>query len=145
MSRLFGLDVAKLVHANISRNLLPATLTKVTPGRRSLSDPTGGTDPTEVGYPCRGLVSDYSERERVGDVVPAGSRKVLLIAGSLPDGIVPEPNDKVTIEGAEYRIADDGVTRDPAGATPRAAPSPAPGRLPRPCGGRRRGSAPPRA
>lgn len=114
MTKLFGVDIAKTVNQAMGKGLLPATLIKVTAGTRAT--PTGGTNPTAQNFPARGIISDYTDREKAGTEVKVGERKILLLGASLPAGIVPEPGDKVTIEGRTYRIVDDGVTRDAASA-----------------------------
>ncbi len=117
MTKLFGLDIAKLVADSIASagGILSATLTKTTAGTRTT--PTGGTHPTEQSYPAKGVVIDYTDRERAGTEIKSSERKVMLLGATLPPGIVPEPGDKVTIEDRTYRIVKDGVKRDPASAT----------------------------
>ena len=117
MPKLFGIDIAGIVHGAMSPGLLPATLIVVAPGTRSPSDSTGGTAPTTTNRSCRGVISDYSDFEKGADPSLARRRKILLIAKSIAGGAVPKPNDKITIEGVTYRIVADGVKRDPAAAT----------------------------
>lgn len=116
MTKLFGLDIAKLVADSIKSagDVLPATLIKVTAGTRTT--PTGGTHPTEQGYPAKGVISDYTDRERAATEIKSSERKILLLGASLPPGIVPVPGDKITIEDRTYRISVDGVSRDAASA-----------------------------
>lgn len=116
MPDLFGVPIADIIHASISPGVLPATLTKRTSGSRTPGDLIGGTHPTTTAYACRGVVLDYREDE-FGDSIQKGDRKVLLVANSIAGFAVPEPNDSITIEGATYRIAADGVKRDPAAAS----------------------------
>ena len=63
-------------------------------------------------------MKEYDER-LAPELVKAGARQVKLIAGSIKgEGytwVVPEPSDRVTIEGVAYAIG--RVSRDPAGAT----------------------------
>lgn len=114
MTKLFGIDIAKTVNSAMGSGLLPATLIKTSPGTRTT--PSGGLHPTEQNYPARGIVGDYTDRERAGTDIKSSERRILLLGASLPAGIVPTPGDKITIEGRTYRIVLDGVTRDAASA-----------------------------
>lgn len=116
MPDLFGVDVAGIIHANVSPGILPATLTKRNPGTRTPGDLAAGMNPTTTTHACRGVVIDYREDE-FGGSIQKGDRKVLLTANSIAGMVAPEPNDSITIEGATYRIAADGVKRDPAAAS----------------------------
>lgn len=113
MPSLFGLDIAGLVASSLGGHLLPATLTVVTAGARG-SDPTAGTNPTQVSHACRGVLEDYATRTIDGTMVRVGDRRALLLGGTLPAGVVPKPGDTVTIEGATFNVV--RVERDPAGA-----------------------------
>lgn len=111
---LFGIDIAGEIGEAFDGQLVPATLTKVTPGQRTES--TGGTNPTSKPYPCQGIIEHYVGRQIDGTRIRANDRRILLIANSLPAGIVPAHGDRVTIEGSTWNV----VTledRDPAGAT----------------------------
>lgn len=95
--------------------LLSATLTKVTIGARTPGSYTSGPSVSTTNHTCRGVISDYDERQIDGSLVQRGDRRVLLLGGSLPSSVVPAPNDEVTIEGTKYSIVN--VRRDPAGAS----------------------------
>ena len=112
----FGVNLPKLINDNLGKALLPATLIKVVPGTRTTL--TGGTHPTEVPYTTRGFI-DFANNEFQNPTAVVNGRKVVVLLGKpLPDGIFPEPGDRITIEGTEYHIANDGeVDRDPASAT----------------------------
>lgn len=100
---------------------LPATLIKVTPGTRTPGSLTGGTNPSTTSYAASGFVADYSDDDIDGTLVIRGDRKISLFGSSFPAGVVPEPEDKITITDPSgvsrtYRIVPKGVTTDPAGA-----------------------------
>ena len=114
---LFNIDLATLVSDSLGGGLLPATLVKVTAGTLTAGALTAGTTPQRQSFACRGVVLDYSDYEVRGGLVKTGDRKVLLLAKTIDGGAVPAPNDLVTIEDVEYLIVEDGVRRDPAGAT----------------------------
>jgi len=112
---LFGINISGLIKANLSGQLLAATLTKVTPGTRT-GNLTGGTNPTTVDHACEGFI-DTKNREHIGGtLVEDGDIVVILIGDTIDSGnTVPTTADKVTIEGAAYWIK--GLDRDPAAAT----------------------------
>ena len=101
--------------------VLDATLTKSTPGTRTPGNLTGGTQPTEVTYPCRGFVDTRKVRFLNGTLVRDGSKVVVLIGDTINGGdpaSAPAPGDKITIESVQYLVPADGtIDRDPAAAT----------------------------
>jgi hypothetical protein len=114
-NKLFGVDIAGIIHGAMSSGLLPATLTHRTPGVRG-ADSTAGTQPNETTHTCRGFIDDYKKGEVDGTLVLVGDKKILLIGDSISPAVVPEPGDAITIEGEDYRITNP-VERDPAAAT----------------------------
>lgn len=116
MTKLFGVDIAKEIAKGMGAGLLPVTLIKVVPGSRDNTSMTAGNSPSTRRYPCRGILEDYKASEFDGTEVVRGDQKVLILGGTLPLGIVPEPNDKITIEGRTRTVASI-PSRDPAGAT----------------------------
>lgn len=116
MTILFGVDIAKEINSKMGSKLLPVTLTKVSQGSRTAGSLTDGTNPTETEYVGRGFIEDYSEYQQMSGLVGVGEKKVTLLGASLPTNVLPEPNDKLTVEGSEYYVSGP-ITRDPAGAT----------------------------
>lgn len=116
MTDLFGIDIAGLIADAMGDDLIPGTLTKVTPGTRDPAALAGGTRPSSRSYQFSGIVEDYRDSQIDGTNIVRGDRRVLILAGTLQRGIRPEGSDKVKIEGVEYYIV--GVpARDPATAT----------------------------
>ena len=115
MPKLFGVDIASEVNKAMGAGLLPATLTKNTPGTRDSANPTGGKTNDTGTFACRGFIEDYDVKFVNGTTILETDRKVLLLGASLPVGIIPSGGDAVTIEGATYNIVH--VKRDPAAAT----------------------------
>ena len=114
--KLFGTDIAKIVHQSMSKGLSSAVLTKITLGARTSGSLTGGKAKTETDYPCKGFM-DKSIRERMdGTVIAAGHFIVTLIGDSIQSRAVPELNDKVTIYDKTYDIVGP-IGGDPALAT----------------------------
>lgn len=120
---LFGIDIAQLVADNIGPGVLPLTLVKREPGSRTPGSLSAGTNPTTTSHTGRGFISDYSEvqiGQQAGGgegrtLVQRGDRRVIILGNTLSPAAVPEPGDRVTIEGDEYSIVN--VMRDPAAAT----------------------------
>ncbi len=121
MPKLLSGYIAKQVGKYLGKHVLPATLTKVSPGSRTAGSTTAGTNPTSADYACRGFVSDYDASEINGTTVQDNDRKVTLLGATIASGQVPKTSDKVTISdkaGAPmvtYRIR--RVQSDPDGAT----------------------------
>ena len=117
MPKLFGIDIAKIVNDEIQKagGVLDATLIKVTPGKRSASDPTGGVKPTNQPRRAKGFIADYNKRQIDGTIVQSGDRMVILLGASIQGNAIPEPADRIEIEDASYQVV--RVKRDPAAAT----------------------------
>jgi hypothetical protein len=114
---LFGADICGAIFDALGDSMLAATLTRTTPGTRAGGALTGGqtVSPTTTVYDCRGMCEDYTTREIDGTNVRQGDRKIMLLGGSLPDDVDPQPGDVIAIEGASWKVV--RVERDPAGAT----------------------------
>lgn len=113
---LFGIDIAKLIHDNMSSGLLVATLTKVAPTTRTAGQLTGGRNPTTTDYACRGFIDRKNRKTQDGELTRDGTMTIVLIGNSIDGGnTAPEIGDYVTIEGTVFSI--DALDRDPAGAT----------------------------
>lgn len=116
-----SVDVAKLIAANFAKlgapvGVRPAVLIKVTPGTRTGGAASAGTNPTSASFAATGLVTGYSAFEQQNTLIRDGDRKVMLFGASIAGGAIPEPNDRVTIDGATYTIVGP-IDRDPAKAT----------------------------
>lgn len=110
---IFGVDMAGKINEELGPLVFDITLTVVTVGTRVAS--TEGTQPTEATHTVKGFVGDYKDREIDGEIIQRGDRKVIILGGSLPSGVVPKQNDKTTIGGETRRIQN--IQRDPAAAT----------------------------
>lgn len=113
MPNLFGLDIAGIVDSAITAagGLMPATLTVVTTGTRTVGNLSSGTNPTSTTHTCRGVVLD---RVRGEVDVKRTASQVGILGASLPAGVDPKPLDRVTIESIAYVI--ERTERDAAGA-----------------------------
>ena len=115
MPDIFGADIAGKIYRGFKNKVFDITLTKVAPGTRTPGTLTGGTNPTETVHTVKGFVNDYTDYQIDGTIIQRGDRKVVILGGSLSNGTVPEPNDKVTAESEQRVIIN--VERDPASAT----------------------------
>lgn len=117
MPNIFGEDIAGKIYQALKNKVFDITLTKVELGTRTPGSLTSGTNPTETAHTVKGFVDEYQDRHIDGTLIQRGDRKIVILGGSLPSGVVPEPSDKITAEGETRAIVEDGVKRDPAGAT----------------------------
>lgn len=117
MPKLFGLDIAKIVNDSIAGagGVLDGTLTKITPGTRTSGSLTGGTNPVETSHAFKGFIDRGSETRFAGQLQTVDGEVVSILGASLPSGVMPEVNDRVTLEGKEYDLVR-LLRRDPAAA-----------------------------
>lgn len=67
------------------------------PGGR-VSDGQGGWKTTDAPtYPCKALLTDYSDYRRLTLGIPATDRLVLVLGASLPAGIIPAKGQMITV------------------------------------------------
>lgn len=118
---LFGVNISKIIKDVVGPGVLPATLKKFTPGVRTPGNVTGGTNPTDASFPCRGFIDSQAVRFQDGTLVRAGNKVIVLIGDTINNGdptSAPAPGDEITIESVAYKIPEDGhIDRDPAAAT----------------------------
>lgn len=114
MAKLFGIDIAKVINTEIANagGVLTGSLVKTTPGTRTPSDPTAGTNPTTTTYSFKGF-SEERERRREGQVGTTVYSVVTILGASL--SVVPEVNDTATVDGVTYQLVE-LLSRDPASA-----------------------------
>ena len=117
MPTLFGLNIATIVNNAIQQagGLLPLTLIKITVTPPPPNDPGGPGTPTTQTSPGNGFISDYDDTNIDGTLVKKGDREILILGASLPTGVIPDEDDRITIEGSTYNII--RIRRDPAAAT----------------------------
>ena len=114
---LFGVDIAGIIHDNMSDGFPQMILTKEIAGTRTAGSLTSGQSMTPTSYSCNGFVDTYKADEIDGTTVKKNDHKILIIGDSIEGGAVPEPGDTITAESENYEIQEDGVIRDPAAAT----------------------------
>lgn len=115
MTKLFGVDIAKEIATGMGPGLLKGTLFRIVPGTRDPAATTSGVNPATRRAGFRGIVADYTTDQIDGTVIISGDKRVLILGGTLPKGVVPVPDDQLAIDGLTdlYIVR---VTRDPASA-----------------------------
>lgn len=114
-NNLFGANIAGILANQLGPLLLSGQLTKVIKGNRSATL-TAGRQTTEEPHSFRGFYDDTQLRRLPDTQVQGGDRAVLILGDTLPDGITPEVNDKITLEGVEAQVQR-LIDRDPDAAT----------------------------
>lgn len=114
-TRLLSGTIARKLAQKLGKHLKPATLIKVTPGTRTPGAVSGGTNPTEASHRARGMVETVTIAPVPGSTVRRTQIQVSLLGKTIAGGVEPSVGDKVTIEGATYRLTEI-VGRDPDGA-----------------------------
>lgn len=105
-------DIAADVHEALAGDFRDGHL--IVPGVR-VSDGRGGfTTGPATEHPVKVLVDDYSDLRRAAGDLPANDRKLLVLGGSLPAGIIPATGQSVRAEGRVWSVV--AVSRDPAAA-----------------------------
>lgn len=116
MTKLFGVDISKELAKAMGPGLLPLKLVKTTQGARDSAALTEGPRESVKTYPCKGIIDDFQLSQFDGDLVQYGDRKVLILGGTLPSGVVPSAKDFVEAEGKRSEVVRI-LARDPAAAT----------------------------
>ena len=111
---IFKAKIAKRINKALGKQMLPAVLIKI----ENVKDVNDSTKMTveEVSYKARGFTEITDVYTKSGSLIARNAYVISILGGSLPDNISPIPGDKITIEGSTKKIAEDGVSRDPAGA-----------------------------
>ena len=95
----------------------PCTLTRVTPGVRSPSNQSGGTNPTTTVHTCKAFVGSFTTTQLADTMVKSSDRMFCIFVETITPAAEPMPGDKITFDGVTYRIVGDkeglGVRTDP--------------------------------
>ncbi len=81
----------------------PVILRKVAQGTYDTATRTKPS-PTTTDYPALGRLEDQLVEDESGRMVQSDKKKLVLLADSLPAGIVPEKTDFVIVNGTQYTI-----------------------------------------
>ena len=113
-NKLFGVDIAGIINANIGPGVNDAILIKVSPGTRTPGSLTGGTNPTTTNHACKGFLDSLRKKHMEASLTQEGDILINLVGDSIAGGQVPQPGDRITIRGATYNVV--SVDVDPADA-----------------------------
>ena len=94
----------------------PAVLIKVTEGTPIPGRTSGGSNPVLTSFPCEGIEASLGALQLAGTLIPGVQIAIKLFGTTIGSGAIPEPGDRITIQGTTYTIVDGGVDRDPARA-----------------------------
>lgn len=112
--KIFGVDIAGIVANTFKGNLNTGILIKVSYADRDSNNLTAANQLTN-NYNFDGIAVKYDDRLINGTSIMSGDRQIIIIAGTLQSGIVPEVSDQITIDGSTYTLI--VVDIDPAEAT----------------------------
>lgn len=115
-NNLFGAHIAEKIAKAMGSKLLPVRLLKKTPGTIDTSKLTAAQPESIRAFSCRGFFDYFDSHRMGGTAIKQGTRVVLILGGTLPVGVVPEPDDRVVCEGETVEIVGP-VVRDPDAAT----------------------------
>ncbi len=115
MPDIFGADIAGAIAAGLGDLVFDQVLIKTV----STKDPANPTRQikTEARHDCKGFVDNYAKENARGQGTRINDNKIVILGATLPAGVVPAPGDQIEAEGTTFTIQQDGVQRDPAGAT----------------------------
>lgn len=112
--KLFGVDLAEEIGKAFNGQLTPAVLTVVTLTTRTPGSLTAGVNTTTEDHNCDAIME--VEKARRTDQTAAETRStVLIIANTLPAGVIPKVNDQITMESVTV-VLTELLERDPAAA-----------------------------
>lgn len=120
--KLISRDIPELVADKLGEHMLEATLTRHRATERDPFVTSGGMQPTSSDYAALGFVKSYDDTVFPGAIVGTDHVIVVLLGASVESDLVPEANDKVTIEhppesGVMRTFHVEAVKSDPVGAT----------------------------
>jgi hypothetical protein len=97
-------EIADLVADSLRdvERLRPAVLVRQASTMRVPGQPSGGTNPSQAEYACEGFVTSTSLRFIGGTAVSSGDSVIRLMRQTL--AVVPRLQDRVRINGREYRV-----------------------------------------
>lgn len=78
-----------------------ATLTRKTPGARTVGNLAGGTNPTSTAYACVAMV-EKTGRFKSGTLVREGHSLITVLGGTL--AVTPASGDVIVLDGTTYRV-----------------------------------------
>lgn len=123
MISIFGVNVGQIVAQATAGQLPSGTLQKrASTNTYNASDPTAGSSPTFTPYKCTIVADKFEDVWDKQQMVRTTKFKAIVMLGSLPSGIAPDPGDKLVVTrqdtGATITATiTSPVAIDPVGAT----------------------------
>ena len=112
--KIFGVNLAKELAKGMKAGLPKGTLEVVTQGSPSAGALTSGANPATSRYTFSGTM-EYATSQIEETLTEFGERTILILGGTLPEGVAPKPGDRIVFEGGTFNVV--SVERDPAAAT----------------------------
>ena len=112
----FGVDIAAEILSGLGPGIPAVTLIKRTLGAEDPTDLTAGRPITDTPHVAKGFIDTYDSKRFGGTEIAQGTRVIVFLGDSLPSGIIPETEDRVTAEGSTFHLTGP-IVRDPAAAT----------------------------
>lgn len=116
--KFFGVNVAGILKRELGRGMsappFKGTLFKVTQGTEDPTASTAGAQPTETEHAFTGWMESYDDSLVDDTRIKQGDRLISILGDSIAGGVVPDQDDKITLEGTQWQIVQ--VDRDPLDA-----------------------------
>ena len=114
---VLGIPFASIMSGIFGRGFKPVILRRANAAARVPGMLSAGfAYASETTWTCRGIVETYSATEIAEGLATMDERRVVILGGTLPDGIDPRVNDRVDVDGATYSLVQLDA-RDAAGAS----------------------------
>lgn len=115
MAKFLGVDIAKIIHKNLSSKVNDLTIVvKGTPSRSS-GNLTGGTQASETTHTARGFSAKYRDSVIDGSRIRARDREFIIFVESINPSVEITVGSTVTENEVVYELLK--AEKDPAGAT----------------------------
>lgn len=110
-------NIAKLIASALGKQkdigFAAATLTRKTPGTRTVGAESAGTNPTSTTYACKAMLEPGGQFKD-GTLVGEGNGLMLVLGGSV--SVVPRPGDTLTFRSVIHKVIRVKSSPDPGGA-----------------------------
>ena len=115
MAKFLGVDIAKIIHKNLSPKVNDLTIVvKGSPSRAS-GNLTGGTQASETTHTARGFSAKYKDSVIDGSRIRARDREFIIFVESINPPVEITIGSTVTENEVVYELMK--AEKDPAGAT----------------------------
>lgn len=115
MAKFLGVDIAKIIHKNLSLKVNDLTIVvKGSPSRAS-GNLTGGTQASETTHTARGFSAKYKDSVIDGSRIRARDREFIIFVESINPAVEITVGSTVTENEVVYELMN--AEKDPAGAT----------------------------